>query len=345
MPKKDKGWDYLNSDDVNETFNSDDDGSWGYKNEDGSGSYYGEDGSWGYQNEDGSGSYYGADGSWGYKNADGSGSYYESDNSSTYYDVDDDEDDGDEYSSSSGAFAESLGSAFGTILGAGVAAAMAAEREKEAQQEAEGKERQARNRAWRRKHKKGIGISIFILVIALIALFGYYEFSIRIPVGYSSSDLIGDDYETVVGALKASGFIFVDEDCIADLSVADASKENKVTSVKIGFTTNFDENKKFPSNTPIKVEYHIIKQVKVPLSAKEAKKMKYDEVVSEFTQAGFTNITVNVVYDIITGWLSEEGDIESITVNGDKKFSEGDSCRIDSEVVITYHDLKKNKPK
>lgn len=29
---KDKGWDYLNSDDVNETFNSgDEDGSWGYK--------------------------------------------------------------------------------------------------------------------------------------------------------------------------------------------------------------------------------------------------------------------------------------------------------------------------
>ena len=34
MPK-DKGWDFLNSDDVNGTFNSDDDdGSWGYKNED-----------------------------------------------------------------------------------------------------------------------------------------------------------------------------------------------------------------------------------------------------------------------------------------------------------------------
>ena len=54
MPK-DKGWDFLNSDDVNGTFNSDDDdGSWGYKNEDGSGSYYGADGSWGYQNADGS---------------------------------------------------------------------------------------------------------------------------------------------------------------------------------------------------------------------------------------------------------------------------------------------------
>ena len=38
MPGKDKGWDYLNSDDVNDTFNTnDDDSSWGYKNDDGSG--------------------------------------------------------------------------------------------------------------------------------------------------------------------------------------------------------------------------------------------------------------------------------------------------------------------
>lgn len=57
------------------------DGSWGYQNEDGSGSYYGADGSWGYKNADGSASYYGADGSWGYKNADGSGSYYGEDGS------------------------------------------------------------------------------------------------------------------------------------------------------------------------------------------------------------------------------------------------------------------------
>lgn len=41
---KDKGWDYLNSDDVNDTFNSEDDNdSWSYKNENGSGSYYGAD--------------------------------------------------------------------------------------------------------------------------------------------------------------------------------------------------------------------------------------------------------------------------------------------------------------
>lgn len=75
------GWDFLNSDDNSYTGN---DGSWGYKNSDGSGSFFGSDGSWGYTNPDGSGSYYGDDGSWGYKNSDGSGSFYGADGSWGY---------------------------------------------------------------------------------------------------------------------------------------------------------------------------------------------------------------------------------------------------------------------
>ena len=102
---KDRGWDYLNSSGEDFDYDKDNDGSWGYENDDGSGSFYGADGSWGYKNSDGSASYYGADGSWGYKNADGSGSYYgndgswgytNQDGSGTYYDENGDA----EYSSS-----------------------------------------------------------------------------------------------------------------------------------------------------------------------------------------------------------------------------------------------------
>ncbi len=54
--KKDRGWDYLNSSsDDDYDYAPDNDGSWGYQNEDGSGSFYGADGSWVYRNSDGSG--------------------------------------------------------------------------------------------------------------------------------------------------------------------------------------------------------------------------------------------------------------------------------------------------
>ena len=130
---KDRGWEYLNSSGGDFDYDKDNDGSWGYENEDGSGSYTGADGSWGYKNADGSGSYTGADGSWGYKNADGSGSYTgadgswgywnsdgsgsytAADGSSEYYDSDDDSD--NDYSSSSGG-----GSLLGALFGIGLTA-------------------------------------------------------------------------------------------------------------------------------------------------------------------------------------------------------------------------------
>ena len=131
---KDRGWEYLNSSGDDFDYDKDNDGSQGYENEDGSGSYTGADGSWGYKNSDGSASYTGADGSWGYKNADGSGSYTgedgswgywnsdgsgsytAADGSSEYYDSDDDDSDSD-YSSSSGG-----GSLLGALFGIGLAA-------------------------------------------------------------------------------------------------------------------------------------------------------------------------------------------------------------------------------
>lgn len=132
---KDRGWEYLNSSGDDFDYDKDNDGSWGYENEDGSGSYTGADGSWGYKNSDGSASYTGADGSWGYKNADGSGSYTgadgswgywnsdgsgsytAADGSSEYYDSDDDDDSDSDYSSDSGG-----GSILGALFGIGLAA-------------------------------------------------------------------------------------------------------------------------------------------------------------------------------------------------------------------------------
>lgn len=115
MAKKNKGWDSLNSDDINSMSDGSKD-DWGYIDSDGSGSFHGGDGSWGYKNPDGSGSYYGSDGSWGYKNTDGSGSFYGGTGDSDFvYDEGDDDTDG-----------SSLGEALGTIVGAGIVGVMAA---------------------------------------------------------------------------------------------------------------------------------------------------------------------------------------------------------------------------
>ena len=81
------------------------------------------------------------------------------------------------------------------------------------------------------------------------------------------------------------------------------------------------------------------------VALKEAKGANYQDVMEKFEEAGFENITLEVEYDIITGWITDDGEVKSVTVNDDGKFASGKEYRADAEVVITYHTYRSNKPK
>ena len=327
------------------------DGSDGYIYSDGSAYFRGADGTDAYKYSDGSGYYRGGDGSDGYKYSDGSGYFTDSSGSRTSYDADDDDDEDDADSGGS-----SLGDALGTIIGAGLAGVMAVgakaaaeEREREAQREAERREQARINsekrRAWRKKHRKGIAITIIISIIIVLSLIGYYEIQKLIPMGYSSDSLEGLKYTEAVQRLKESGFSNVHTKEISDLTISRDDEENLVTEVKLIFGDSFDEDTKYPSNLWITVVYHTVELYAPPLTSKEAKGMNYLDVIDEFENAGFVNVTTVVEYDIVTGWLKDEGEVKSVTINEEEKFNSYNEYRLDAEVVITYHALKKNKPK
>lgn len=63
----------------------------------------------------------------------------------------------------------------------------------------------------------------------------------------------------------------------------------------------------------------------------------YTEVVAVFEGKGFTNIQLNAIEDLVTGWLTKDGEVESITINGDNDFAKKDIFPKDAQVVITYH--------
>ena len=91
-------------------------------------------------------------------------------------------------------------------------------------------------------------------------------------------------------------------------------------------------------------ENDTLEKFDLPISSKEAKGENYQKVIEQLKSAGFRNISTEIQYDIITGWLSNDGDVEMITINGEKKFSAGDQYRADAEIVITYHTYRKYKP-
>ncbi|MFC4714205.1 DUF4839 domain-containing protein [Planococcus dechangensis] len=83
--------------------------------------------------------------------------------------------------------------------------------------------------------------------------------------------------------------------------------------------------------------------LKVGKSSDELGGENYETVISELEQTGFTNIETKVLDDLITGWLTEDGEIEKIEIDGDTDFSANDSFQKDSEIIVTYHTFPKEE--
>lgn len=186
---------------------------------------------------------------------------------------------------------------------------------------------------------------VLALFIAILVGGAYHEIKMLTPVGSDSSLLIGKEYEAVIAILEEAGFTNISTNEISDLPLNKISEENKVVSIKIGLFEEFNDDLKIPSNFPVVITYHTLEKFSLPLSSKDAKGTNYQDVMKSFKDAGFENIALEVEYDIITGWLTHDGEVKSVTVNGNNKFSAGNEYRADAEVVITYHTYRKNKSK
>ena len=83
--------------------------------------------------------------------------------------------------------------------------------------------------------------------------------------------------------------------------------------------------------------------LKVSKSSDEIAGENYQTVISNLEETGFTNIETKVLHDLITGWLTKDGEIEQVEINGDTEFSANDSFQKDSKIVITYHTFPKEE--
>lgn len=188
-------------------------------------------------------------------------------------------------------------------------------------------------------------LCVLLLVVATLIVGVYYEIRLLTPVGRASSAMIGKKYETVVKSMEHAGFTNIRVDEIADLPLSRISEDNKVVSVKIGGIEEFRAVAKFPSNFPVVITYHSIEKYPLPISSKDSKGSNYQDIMKVFKEAGFNRISFEVEYDIITGWITDDGEVKAVSVNGDNWFFAGDDYRADAEIVITYHTYRKNKPK
>lgn len=181
--------------------------------------------------------------------------------------------------------------------------------------------------------------------------------AIKIP--FSSSSLCGTNYQEVIEKLTAAGFTNIKTELIYDIVVGWFTADGEVDSVAINGDTSFSTGDYFAKDAEIIVTYHTWASDKpseninssvpdgyaaVPSSSNKYVGQNYLDVMTELENAGFTNIRTEILYDIITGWLTSDGDVASVSINGQTTFGQWETFSIDSEIIITYHTWEKNDP-
>jgi hypothetical protein len=68
----------------------------------------------------------------------------------------------------------------------------------------------------------------------------------------------------------------------------------------------------------------------------------YETVIANLETIGFTNIKTEILDDLILGWLTSDGEVEQVTINGKTDFDKNTKFTKDSEVIITYHTFPSN---
>ena len=84
-------------------------------------------------------------------------------------------------------------------------------------------------------------------------------------------------------------------------------------------------------------------EVKINCDESEFVFENYVDVINKLKELGFTNITENPMYDIILGW-TEEGEVDSVTINGSDSYRRGDVFDKNVEVVVSYHLKQEDDP-
>ena len=273
------------------------DGSYGSRYSDGSGYYHGSDGSYGSRYSDGSGYYHGADGSYGTRYSDGSGFFRGADGSyesrysdgSGFYRGSDGE--YKSWSSNDESFdsyinndSESISGAevLGGLIGAGIGLYAAHKSKKEQRildEEIRQEIRRKKRNSFFKSHWRGVILVCLISIILLLGCLKYNDYKNRIIIGISSDELIGMNYEEAENTLIKAGFTNIHEKVIDDLSIDEIDDEGIITQVsirgRIDFENiNFSENDKFPYDAYIKLVYHELAKIEVPMSSKELKKLE-----------------------------------------------------------------------
>ncbi|MBQ7291024.1 MAG: M48 family metallopeptidase [Clostridia bacterium] len=172
------------------------------------------------------------------------------------------------------------------------------------------------------------------------------EYLGEIPVTEASKSYIGKNYIEISEKIKGIGFSKIS---LLKLTEKTALvKEGQVLNIRINDKDGFDIGEWYPIDSEIIIEYYEAEteeevaaahpgQIRIPDSSRRYIGRIYTEVVAELQEKGFFEINLEEHKKSKKGWLSKEGEISRISINGQTQFEKGEWFAEKATIEIIYH--------
>ena len=165
----------------------------------------------------------------------------------------------------------------------------------------------------------------------------------KIQIKYGYTDLLGKDFKEVEKLLYNQAFNNIKMIAITDIYVGSSYYVGQVEQVVISGSSYFVVGDHIPYDAEIIITYHIKRQITIPFSERELRKLNYGTVINKLKELGFTEIYEKPIKDLITGWIKKDGTVEKVTIGKTYPFKRNSVYPYDVKITIEYHTFKNKK--
>lgn len=162
----------------------------------------------------------------------------------------------------------------------------------------------------------------------------------KIEIGYDYTELLRRNYLEIQTILYNQAFNKIIVIPIKDIYVHSPYAVGETEQIKIGGNSYFHASDKIPYDTEIIITYHEKKEISIPFSARSLRKKNYIDVGDQLQSLGFTEIYERPIEDLTTGWITKDGSVESVSIDGNTAFKKNYIYKYDVKIIIDYHTFK-----
>lgn len=220
------------------------------------------------------------------------------------------------------------------------AAAYAKHKEEEAEEERKAEERRREEERIRAEKRAAEQYEKKLRKKRMKALFFNKK---NLQIDFSTSDLIGDNYERVLCILKETGFNKYKAIPVKDVYIDNNFRVGEVAQVVINGQSWIDTGMMVPYDAEIIVTYHMKKEFAFPYSSRQMIKRDFDELAQELLNVGFTEVYTLPLNDLKTGWIKKDRAVQQVVVAGRESIKKGAILEHDVKITIQYHSFGKKK--